>query len=88
MEGNFVYNFLIEKDFLNTRSGQSAFLLTNQNAHLITHETNKISLYKSHNLSEQASVVKMKAISALNSSKSKGEMPKDRWKQKKWFTAL
>ena len=29
MKGNFVYNFLIQKDFLNTRSKQSTFLLTN-----------------------------------------------------------
>ena len=38
MKGNFVYNCLIQKDFLNTRSRQSTFLLTNQNAHLITQE--------------------------------------------------
>ena len=38
MKGNFVYNFSIQKHFLNTRSRQSTFLLTNQNAHLITHE--------------------------------------------------
>ena len=31
-------NLLIQKDFLNSRSRQSSFLLTNQNAHLITHE--------------------------------------------------
>ena len=30
-------NFLIQKDSLNTRSRQSFLLLTNQNAHLITH---------------------------------------------------
>ena len=60
-DGNFVFDFLIQKDFLNTRSRQSSFLLTNQNAQLITHETNDISRYKSQIkvqiVSEQASVV-------------------------------
>ena len=46
MKGNFVYNLLIQKDFLNTRSRQSAFLLTNQNAHLITHEPIKFRVTK------------------------------------------
>ena len=46
MKGNFVYNFLIQKYFLNTRSRQSTCLLTNQNAHLITHETKKIQVTK------------------------------------------
>ena len=44
--------------------------------------THEISRYKSEIkvqiVSEQASVVKMKAISALNPSKSLGEMPKVR----------
>ena len=46
MKGIFFINFLIQRDFLNTRSSQSSFL-TNQNAHLITHQTNEISRYKS-----------------------------------------
>ena len=37
---------LIQKDFLNTRSWQSSFLLTNQNAHLITHEPMKFHVLK------------------------------------------
>ena len=45
-EGNFVYNFLIQKHFLNTCSRQSTFLLTNQNAHLITHEPIKFRVTK------------------------------------------
>ena len=46
MKGSFVCNFLIERDFLNTRSKQSTFLLTNQNAHLITHEPIKFRFTK------------------------------------------
>ena len=46
MKGNFVYNFLIPKDFLNTCSKQSTFLLTNQNAHLIMHEPVKFRVTK------------------------------------------
>ena len=46
MKGNFVYNFLIQKDFLNTRSKQSTFLLTNQNVHLITQEPIKFRVTK------------------------------------------
>ena len=46
MKGSFVFNFLIQKDFLNTRSKQSTFLLTNQNAHLITHEPIKFRVTK------------------------------------------
>ena len=46
MKGNFVYNLLIQKDFLNTRSRQSTFLLTNQNAQLITHEPIKFRVTK------------------------------------------
>ena len=41
----FIY-FLIEIDFLNTRSGQSYFLLANQNPHLTTHEPIKICVIK------------------------------------------
>ena len=42
----FIY-FLTEIDFLNTRSGQSYFLLANQNAHLTTaHEPIKIRVIK------------------------------------------
>ena len=47
MKRNFVYNFLIQKDFLNTQSKQSTSLLTNQNAHLITHEPIKFRVIKS-----------------------------------------
>ena len=36
-EGKLSINFLIQKYFLNTRSRLSSFLVTNQNAHLITH---------------------------------------------------
>ena len=47
MKGNFVYNCLIQKDFLNTRSRQSTFLLTNQNVQLITQEPIKFKLQQS-----------------------------------------
>ena len=43
MKGNF---FLIEIDFLNTRSGQSYFLPANQNVYLTTHELIKICVVK------------------------------------------
>ena len=39
-------DFLIQKDFLNTRSRQSSSLLTNQNTHLITHEPMKFRVTK------------------------------------------
>ena len=39
-------NFLIQKDFLNTRSRQSSFPLTNQNAHLIMHNPMKFRVTK------------------------------------------
>ena len=71
-------NFLIQKDFLNPHSRQSSFLLTSQNAHLITHEPMKFRVTKVKIASEQASTVQLKAISALNPSKSLGEMPKVR----------
>ena len=45
-KGNFVYWLLDQKDFLNTRSIQSSFLLTNQNAKLITHERMKFRVTK------------------------------------------
>ena len=83
MERNLFINLLIRKRFLNTRYRQSYFLLTNQNAHLIAHEPMKIRDTKIKSkfnfveiASEQASGVLMKAISALNPSKSLGEMPK------------
>ena len=38
--------FLNEVDFLNTSSGQSYFLLANENAHLTTHEPIKIRVLK------------------------------------------
>ena len=41
----FIY-FLIEIDFLNTRSGQSYFPLANQNMYLRTHEPIKIRVIK------------------------------------------
>ena len=82
MKGNFFLDFLIQKDFLNTRSRQSYFLLTNQNAHLIMHEPMKFRVTKvkicGKITSEQASAVLIKAISALNPSKSLEEMPKVR----------
>ena len=46
MKGILFIDFLIQKDFLNTRSRQSSFLLTNQNAHLITHEPMKFHVTK------------------------------------------
>ena len=46
MEGILFINFLIQNYFLNTRSRQSSFLLTNQNAHLITHEPRKFRFAK------------------------------------------
>ena len=39
-------NFLIQKDFPNTRSRQSSFPLTNQNLHLIMHEPIKFRVTK------------------------------------------
>ena len=39
-------NFLIQKDFLDTRSRQSSFLLTNENTHLITHKPMKFRVTK------------------------------------------
>ena len=41
MNGILFIDFLIQKDFLNRRSRQSSFLLTSQNAHLMTHEPMK-----------------------------------------------
>ena len=41
----FIY-FLIKTDVLSTRSGQSYFLLANENAHLTTHEPIKICVIK------------------------------------------
>ena len=46
MKGNFVYKFLIQKHFLNTRSRQSTFLLTNQNVLLVRHEPINFELQK------------------------------------------
>ena len=64
MKGNLFINFLMQKEFLNTRSRQSSFLLTNQNAHLITHEPMKFPVTKVKSkfkfveiASEQASAV-------------------------------
>ena len=45
-EGILFIDFLIQKDFLNTRSIQWSFLLTNQKAHLITHEPMKFRVTK------------------------------------------
>ena len=46
MKRNLFIYFLIGIDFLNTRSGQSYFLLANQNSHLTTHEPIKICVIK------------------------------------------
>ena len=46
LKGILFVDFLIQKEFLNTRSRQSSFLLTNQNAHLITHEPMKFRVTK------------------------------------------
>ena len=46
MKGILFIDFLIQKDFLNTRSRQWSFLLTNQNAHLITYEPMKFRVTK------------------------------------------
>ena len=46
MKGSFVDKLLDPKDFLNTRSTQSFFLLTNKNVHLITHEPMKFCVTK------------------------------------------
>ena len=46
MKGMLFIDFLIQKDFLNTRSRQWSFLLTNQNAHLITYEPMKFRVTK------------------------------------------
>ena len=48
MKGVLFINFLIQKDFLNTRSRQSSFLITNQNAHLMTYEPMKFRVTKSN----------------------------------------
>ena len=54
--------------------------------------TNEISRYKSQIkvqiVSEQASVVQMKAISALNPSKSLGEMPESRGNIQKIYDSV
>ena len=46
MKGILLIDFLIQKDFLNTRSRQWSFPLTNQNAHLITQEPMKFRVTK------------------------------------------
>ena len=45
-EGNLFIDFLIQKDFLNTRSRKWSFLLINQKARLITHEPMKFRVTK------------------------------------------
>ena len=63
--------FLIEIDFLNAPSGHSYFPLANQNAHLTTHEPNKIRILKVKILWQlPARAVYRKAISVLNPRKS------------------
>ena len=61
MKGILFCNFLIQKDFLNTRSRQLSVLLTNQNVHLKTHEPMKFRVTKVKSkgqiVSEQASIV-------------------------------
>ena len=81
---------MIQKDFLNTRSRQSSFLLTNQNAHLIAHEPMKfrVTKVKSKFKSSASKRASCKWLSALNPSKSLGEMPKVRWKQRKYSKDL
>ena len=46
MKGILFIDFLIQKDFLNTRSRQGSFLLTNKNTHLIMHEPMKFHVTK------------------------------------------
>ena len=46
MKGILFIDFLIQKDFLNTHCRQWSFLLTNQNAQLITHEPMKFRVIK------------------------------------------
>ena len=46
MKKTLFIDFLIQKDFLNTHSRQSSFLLTNQNAHLITDDPMKFGVTK------------------------------------------
>ena len=46
MKGIWFINFLIQKDFLNSRSRHPSFLLTNQNGRLITHEPMKFRVTK------------------------------------------
>ena len=64
MKGILSIDFLIQKYFLNTRSRQSSFLVSSQNAHLIAHEPMKFRVIKVKSkikfveiASEQASVV-------------------------------
>ena len=90
MKGILFIDFLIQKDFLNTRSRQWSFLLTNQNAHLITHEPMKfcVTKVKSKFKSSASKRASWKWLSALNPSKSLREMPKVRWKQRKYSKDL
>ena len=90
MKGNLFIDFLIQKDFLNTRSRQWSFLLTNQNAHLITHEPMKfcVTKVKSKFKASASKRASWKWLSALNPAKSLGEMPKVRWKQRKYLKDL
>ena len=90
MKGILFIDFLIQKDFLNTRSRQWSFLLTNQNAHLITHEPTKfrVSKVKSKFKSSASKRVSNKWKRALHPSKSLGQMPKVRWKQRKYSKDL
>ena len=46
MKGILFIDFLIQKDFQNSRSRQSSFRLSNQNAHLIMHEPMKFCVTK------------------------------------------
>ena len=88
MKGILFIDFLIQKDFLNTRSRQWSFLLTNQNAHLITHEPMKFRVKKVKSKFKSSASKRVEMIISFESSLSLGEMPKVRWKQRKYSKDL
>ena len=82
----FIY-FLIEIDFLKTRSAQSYFPLANQNTHLTTHEPIKIRVIKVK-IKLKAGERRehdLKAISDLNPRKSWRKVPKAGGKLEEMF---
>ena len=88
MKGILFIDFLIQNDFLNTRSRQWSFLLTNQNAHLRTYEPMKFRVTKvtskfKSSASKRASCKWKRYQLWIFPAKSLGEMPKVRWKQRK-----